>query len=303
MTASLPTSQREDALPGIDTQFISRLISQNGPRPADYAPLNAWLHSRPRLCAGSMMDLFGLAMQPCTLQGHAYHWPHGYPGDYQLIDHIHTRHISADPRLERWDQFFQQHPAQQAVRNRVPYLCHSLEQRSWVHGPALQHLLVLGSGPGRDIYQLLRACPELSLRVHGIDTDPLAVNYANTLNARYSQQVKFRQGNALSLRPDALYDFIWCSTLFDYYSDALFIKMVRRYMISLRPGGELVIGNFSPNNRSRSYMEFVNWALHYRSTCDLMRLAKAAGVDPRHASVHSEPTGVGLFLHLRRPYE
>ena len=41
-----------------------------------------------------------------TMQGHAYLKPHGYAGDFELIDKIYTYWKSDDPNLIRWDDYF-----------------------------------------------------------------------------------------------------------------------------------------------------------------------------------------------------
>jgi hypothetical protein len=48
-------------------------------------------------------------------------------------------------------------------------------------------------------------------------------------------------------------------------------------------------------------MELVSdWDVRYRSEEDLRRLGVLAGAAPGEARVGREPTGVNLFLHLRR---
>ena len=80
--------------------------------------------------------------------------------------------------------------------------------------------------------------------------------------------------------------------------------MVKRLQVAIAPGGELVIGNFSRANPSRSYMELVGeWNLHHRSEDQLRELALQAGADADQLSVGREPENVNLFLHLRTAAE
>src|SRR5262249_43608178 len=106
------------------------------------------------------------------------------------------------------------------------------------------------------------------------------------------------QANVLRFEPQETYDFIWASGLFDYLSDATFVRLTRRLLAALRPGGELVIGNFGLHKPTRLFMELVlDWRLHNRSAAELLRLAALAG--ERRAEVGREAKGVNLFLHLR----
>jgi hypothetical protein len=110
----------------------------------------------------------------------------------------------------------------------------------------------------------------------------------------------FRRENVLRLRLDRHFDLIWSAGLFDYLADQVFVMVLRRFVPFIRPGGELVIGNFSKNNPSRYWMEAVgDWKLHHRTESELRALAHAAGVDDQRLSIGAEPEGVNLFLHIR----
>ncbi len=67
-------------------------------------------------------------------------------------------------------------------------------------------------------------------------------------------------------------------------------------------GGELVIGNFSDQNGTQSYMEVVGeWILQHRSSEQLTALAMHCDIDPGHIRIGEEAEGVNLFLHIRKP--
>src|SRR6202007_1419306 len=91
----------------------------------------------------------------------------------------------------------------------------------------------------------------------------------------------------------------WAAGLFDYFSDRLFVRVVKRLLHAVRDGGELVIGNFGPDNPSRTYMEVLGqWHLQHRSASRLSALATQAGVPPESVRVECEPEGVNLFLRI-----
>ena len=64
-------------------------------------------------------------------------------------------------------------------------------------------------------------------------------------------------------------------------------------------GGELIIGNFHPNNPSKDYMEFAFWNLNHRTEEDLIKLANACGVKNSCIEIKSESEGVNLFMHIK----
>ena len=104
--------------------------------------------------------------------------------------------------------------------------------------------------------------------------------------------------NTIRMANNDSFDLVWCAGLFDYLDDTAAVLLLRRLGKSLSASGTMVIGNFGPNVRSRSYMEFGEWRLNYRSGDDLLALAKAAGFQDRRLSVEQEATGVNLFLRI-----
>ena len=56
-----------------------------------------------------------------TIQGFIFTKPHGYAGDFEIIDKIYRTEISGNPRYKNWDEYAQNHDAAIAVRNRKSY--------------------------------------------------------------------------------------------------------------------------------------------------------------------------------------
>jgi len=93
---------------------------------------------------------------------------------------------------------------------------------------------------------------------------------------------------------------VWSAGFFDYLNDRLFVCALRRYWRMVAPGGELVLGNFSTSNPSRTYMELGRWFLFHRTEDQLKELALRAGVSPDATRVAQESAGVNLFLHITK---
>jgi hypothetical protein len=68
----------------------------------------------------------------------------------------------------------------------------------------------------------------------------------------------------------------------------------------LSPGGLIIATNVSRENPSRRWMEFVvEWNLNYRNEEEFLALV---ALEQRElAQVRSDPTGVNLFLEIRKP--
>jgi len=151
----------------------------------------------------------------------------------------------------------------------------------------------------RDVYELLsQGRPRLAITC--VDQDEEAIAYAARLLADYAGQVTFVKMNALRCRLNREFDFVWSAGLFDYFTDRLFVRGLQSLYRHVRPGGEMLIGNFSPNNIARDYMEVIGeWFLHHRTAEQLLELAEQAGLEYRHIQVDGSRR-VNLFLRVRR---
>lgn len=288
-----------------DLQFIESLVSRGGPHPMDYPALNDWfssVHLRASQGVYVESDLlalraaFGDVMSSATLQGFVCAQPHGYPGDFEIIDKIYVRHLSPKPHLVRWDAYFHSQPATKAVRNRKDYFHALLDAHSRRRNPL--RVLKLASGPGRSMFEWLSAHPDAEVSFTCVELDSDAIAYATALNQDFLPRIVFQQQNIVRIRPNQQYDLIWAAGLFDYFADNVFQSVVRRVVPSIAAGGELVIGNFASTNPSRAYMEFGGWALHHRTPEALASLALGCGVAPDTIRIGAEPEGVNLFLHV-----
>jgi len=297
-------SAREPLL-GDEDGFIAKLVEKKGPEVNDYAALNRWFLDVHDKCSCGLLSneeaiglrkLFGAAMSAATLQGFVCHQPHGYPGDFEIIDRIYTTHLSPRPELMRWDAFFHAQKATKAVRNRKQYFHGILDSHYAVHQPL--RVLKLGSGSGRCMFEWLSSREHSNVSFHCVELDPDAILYASLLNQPFTSQIAFERRNVVRFVPAKKFHLIWAAGLFDYFSDKVFQFLLRRLLPAIAAGGELVIGNFTSDAASRAYMEFGGWKLHTRSKDELVHMAKQCGVEAARIRVDSEPEGLNLFLHV-----
>ena len=290
-----------------ESGWIRTLVASGGPQPAGYDTLSAWFtrvmarYREGRYPADALRplwDWFGAAGQAATMQGFAARKPHGYHGDFEIIDRIYRRHVSTDGALANWDHYFHSRAGTEAVRNRKTYFLQRVDEWLATFGKPLR-MLVVASGPGRDLYEALSSRDPAAILVDAIDRDPKAIAYARALCSALPN-VRFHQSDVLRRLPPGPFDVIWCAGLFDYLSERLFVGLTRRLLRTLADDGVLVVGNFSPHDPSRDYMEFAHWNLIHRSPEDLLRLARRAGVEGPACRVDAEPLGVNLFLNILR---
>lgn len=287
---------------------VGRWVESKGPQdPSDYPQLTADIAAAYRaMLAGELarseildvLDGLGAPFSMRTTQGYCLHKPHGYAGDYEMIDKIYVEHISEDSDLANWDHFFHAQQAPKAVRNRKAYFHRILDG----HAGKSATVLKLGVGPGRGMYEWLSANPAANIAFECVDEDKGGIAYAVELNRHFLKKIAFyHRASLFKFSPGRKYDLIWASGLFDYFDETTFVAFGKRFIDCLAESGEMVIGNFSTNNPSRPYMEvFGDWVLHHRSPESLRDLALVMGVSPENIRVDAVSDGVNLFLRVKK---
>lgn len=286
-------------------EALIRMINQGNLRTEDFLKAETFFQELyyktppeeiPKLTQ-SIHTLLGDEVLRQTLTGFAYRKPHGYAGDFEIIDKTYRQEQHPDPRFAVWDRLYHAMTAARAVRNRKTYFKQLL---AGVKRPG-QPLQVLNvaSGPGRDMFEWYEETGDRTVFFDCVDMDARAIAYAQKLNQQYLYNLHFNQENIFRFRPQRKYHLIWSAGLFDYFSDELFVKLLRRMSGWAYPGGHLVIGNFSTHNPSQGYMILLtDWPLQLRSESQLKSLATEAGFGKEAIAVDREPEGVNLFLRL-----
>jgi extracellular factor (EF) 3-hydroxypalmitic acid methyl ester biosynthesis protein len=229
--------------------------------------------------------------------------PLGYPGDFLLIDWIYTREVKGRGIGELFDEMFHLYEAAIAVRNRKEFFINKCKELADSNVNQID-ILDIGCGSCRDIVDAHTVCDNgTRFYYHCVDHEKEAINYAKKLlkNARISDRVQLDCCNAFQLRTKKQYDLIWSAGLFDYLSNRTAKLLIRKLWKNLKPGGQLIFGNFSPTNPTRMGMELIGkWYLIHRSSHELLKLCDETGIVYRTLHVESEPMGVNLFCILTK---
>lgn len=236
-----------------------------------------------------------------TCQGYVLSKPRGYDGDFEIIERIYQQWRSPNPALVKWDDYFHAQAAPKAVRNRKHYFLDWLATKEKTVGGRGLLVLNIASGPGRDMFEHFTAHPQSPTRFECVEQDAEAIIYAQKLCLAFIDKLCFHQANAVSFRSRKHYDLVWSGGFFDYLTDDLFSRVLHRYYLMVAAGGELVVGNFSTINPTRTLMELGRWFLHHRTEEQLIGLAVQAGIAPNLIRIAKESEGVNLFLHVQKP--
>lgn len=287
--------------------FLKKLIEKEGPDSEDYPELDSWIAETAEFLNKGLLtvdtlkeyvssnDIFSTE----TMQGFALQKPHGYAGDFEIIYRIYTHYISSKKHLAKWDIYWQSHAAAEAVRNRTVYFSEQILSLINQSSNDEFRVLNLASGPCCDMLTFFKNPNRLNKRVifDCIDQDEKAILFAKSICNDYLSDINFFQKNVLKFSTDEKYDLIWSSGLFDYFDNKTFVYLINKFKNNLKANCEIVVGNFSTTNPSKSYMEIFQWDLNHRSHHTLRQLGVEAGFSEDKIRIGHEKTGVNLFLH------
>ncbi len=148
--------------------YLQTLVVQGGPGVGDYEKFTCFLadlaasKSAGLISDEKMHELLrelGDPMTPQTMQGLAFTKPHGYAGDYEIIDRIYQHWISPSTQLAKWDYYFHAQAAPKAVRARKKYFQDWLTSREGTIEQANFRLLDIASGSARDVFEYFSKKP------------------------------------------------------------------------------------------------------------------------------------------------
>jgi len=241
--------------------------------------------------------------------------PLGYAGDYEMMNMLYRDPAEGETLFGRaMNMCFTQEPAAQANKNRIAYIGALIRQAIADHPNKRIRIASLGCGPAREIEALLQESPELGprLNVALIDQEDRAIAHCERalapLAAATGARVQFiREGLRTLLTRESLSaklgerELLYSAGLFDYLDTRMFSRISSVLFEALVPGGLLAIGNVAAHNPSRWAMEyFSEWFLIHRTPAQLLAMVDGIEPKPQQISVEAEPSGINLFLMLRK---
>lgn len=241
--------------------------------------------------------------------------PMGYAGDYEMMNMLYRDHAEGNS-LFAWlmNAYGLNVRAAVAVRNRRALLTDAIvEALSGVDGRRAR-IASVGCGPAYEIQRLLEARPHLgkNMEIVLIDQEPRSIAYCERMLASLvattgvKAHVVKESIRKLIAHPSlqtalGTCDLIYSAGLFDYLDEQPFTHLARTLLSSLGDNGHLLIGNFATGQPSRWFMEYCSeWFLIHRTPEQLMNFGEAAGASRQAMSVMAEPSGINLFLDIRR---
>lgn len=272
------------------------------------ATTNLWGEAN-RLPSSELWRVAGPILESGVLQTAARFKPHGYAGDFEMLDRICRDYRCDHPLGRALDRYFQLQAAPRAVRSRTRQTSAALVDHCLrLHGGEYR-VTSVGSGPAIDVYEAILTLPErrlADLKVTLLDLDPNGLEFAQrriepllppgALRCTRTNLFRLpRQSDAADTLGNP--HFLVCAGLFDYLDDEVAAAMLQFFTQQLHAGGLLLVGNFAPHNPSRAYMEWIgNWYLTYRTAQEMHDMGLRANIPDSCFTITSEQLGVDLFL-------
>lgn len=247
--------------------------------------------------------------------------PLGYAGDYEMVNMMMAERFRGDTSFAKvLNSYFLSTPPVVAHQNRVSYLTQMLVDetcRVSLDGRRTR-VFNLGCGPALEIQDFL-ARSELS---NSVDFSLLDFNDETIIHVsavlqelrttyRRSTSIDCIKKSVMQLLKEAnrfrsektepSYDVVYCAGLFDYLTAPVCQKLMTLFYEMLAPGGVLVATNVYAINPSKNWMEYsVDWHLIYRDRNEMVAI-RPSQVEASDVDIKSDPSGLNLFLEVRKP--
>ena len=260
---------------------------------------------------------------------HIYSKPLGYAGDYgalqKLLGDPFDGHTLFAKVLNAWLVL---NPAGEAYRTRLQKILSDLRtQAEFCHQKGTEfRALSIGCGAANEVVRFAASddlCDNTSFTMVDFSAETLDHAKSNVdaaLRQHWRQmrtayhkmsvqglvldEARMARKGVQSFGPVAKaggYDFIYCTGLYDYFSDRVTRRLTQSMYNMLAPGGRLLVCNFTPANPIRHFMKYVlDWDLTHR-TVDQMRALAPAECKPEQVRISMSPGDVEAYLHITKP--
>lgn len=241
-----------------------------------------------------------------------YFKPKGYAGDFLMIEKIYQNKPAGDGKLGVIvDEWCLNSIGSKAIRGRRKLLSRQLAEisnKKYKKGHII-NIMNLACGPNQELFDFLRQCDYTeAIEALCIDIDSEALQYTNKHVNTFPHNASIRLMNENLVKWSLgrvnhnmrLQDIIYSAGLTDYLEDKLFVAFITRCYHQLKPGGVLIVGNFSPNPDQPFMDHILQWRLHYRNREDLTAIFSQSPFADK-IEILSEKQGVNLFVKAVRP--
>jgi extracellular factor (EF) 3-hydroxypalmitic acid methyl ester biosynthesis protein len=241
----------------------------------------------------------------------SYEKPRGYAGDYEMMNQIYRNGFEG---LSLFGKVLHHYTVNEnsgeSVKFRKPYLYGYYKKV--LEKPGQKSVLSIASGPAVEFQEMVEKGTTADLdRLHVtlFDLDREALEHAQTKifekavkrdvrpNVSFiNASVKSFLGSATS---ETTFDLIYSAGLFDYLDNLTSAALVRKFYSMLKPGGTLLVGNFTRDNLTKAFLHLLgNWHLIHKTEQEMKNWA--TGIEGCTARIEYDRLKMIAFLVLER---
>lgn len=242
----------------------------------------------------------------------AYSKPRGYAGDYLTIDYIYRNLPNGSGRLgPLLDRCILNLPSAAAVRNRRKLLAEEIQHVVSEKNGSNAKITCLASGPAQevfDVFNQLETPSKLAVTLVDIDMQALAFVSDRIEKEKLTGHIKLKNGNLIYLALGREHidihdqDLVYSMGLIDYFKDRFVIALLDYIYELLRPGGNVILGNFHSNNPAKAFLDHIlEWKLIHRTEEDMNRLFSASKFGKPCSHIEFEKSGINIFASCSKP--
>jgi len=253
----------------------------------------------------------------CPFAARATLKPRGYAGDSEQMRMTYLNDYQGDSTFAKLlHKHAVENTACRSVRNRIGIISQMVNNfrnsSRWQDSDKID-VLSVGSGAAfelKNIFKSPKNCGQYKFVL--FDQDPIALAEAADLVNELERMIGTKpvintiQGSVRTMlfsrkfrEQRGKFDFIYALGLFDYLNLRVAEAVINRLYQLLKPGGELLIGNFNVSNPSRYYMEYWgDWVLLYRTEEELRNLFQRTS--KANVRVFYDDTGSQMFLDIKK---
>lgn len=261
-------------------------------------------------------SMLGNWLYQSYIMKHALDKPHGYPGDYKLLEIIYDNNEISEGYAKYFDRYFLDNPYAVAVRNRKNLMRKILNDFIMLYSQKSRiEILNLASGSCREILELLEdgICYSGQLVFSCVDFDDEALMFSKKIFENVAQNIKVNmiKENILNLgnKPDHYFpifngkDLVYSIGLADYLPDRVLRKIIQFSYSILNPGGKLIIA-FKDRDKNRNAPLppdwYCDWTFVPRNKCKVLELIEECKLGNPPLELRWEESGVIFFVSLAK---
>ncbi len=246
----------------------------------------------------------------CPLTRRSNAKPRGYAGDAELLDHIYglgAASVAPHPATLAGQIYFYtvNSPACRAVRRRREILGAEIDKTAARTGSRKAEILSIACGHLReaDLSGAMRR-GEIG-RFVALDQDEESLGVVSRDYGKSGVVAEKGTVRSIIARKSSFenMDLVYAAGLLDYLANPIAVRLIERMFGFLRPGGRMLIANFTPAGPDVGYMEtFMAWWLIFRTGDDMRNLfVTLPEMARRSLDIFEDDAGTIVYATIEKP--